>query len=793
MTSGFRTHLFASAAFFGLAVCTPAQAQTQEQPSPPQNERVSDDNQQAIIVTAQKREQVLLEVPQSVTVVGGDTLERENATNFQDYLSLVPGFSLEQDQAGESRITLRGANTGGVASTVAVFMDEVPFGSSTGLANGAILSGDFDPFDLARIEVLRGPQGTLYGASSFGGVLKYVTNSPRLDRFEVRGKAGFESTKGGGLGHNAAAVLNAPLGDKAAVRVSAFVRKEPGYVNSIGNNPLFSVGELIPGFPDPPRPVFEIGSTLVEDDINERKTYGGRASILFQPVDTVSVRLTAFAQNLNAGGSSFFEVDPDTLDPLYGGLVQSLYSPEPTRIKYRVYSGTVDWDLGFANLFSSTAYSTFSEKFERDFNFAFAPLVNFLAANPDIAALAGLQITDAPLGHPVGVQLFQTTATDKFTQEFRLSSPNNDTIEWLIGAFYTHEKSAIDPQNIFATEFGTNNPDPDVDPLAEIFLRSKYKEYAAFANATWHITPRLDLTAGGRLAHNKQHANLLISGPLAGSQEIPDLNSDETVFTYSVAPRFEVNDHTSVYARVATGYRPGGPNVIPPDSDVPLTYDADRLTSWEVGLKTEAPDRLWSLEAAAYHLKWKDIQLFAIVNDIGINANGGRARINGVELSGTLRPVHGLRILANGAYTDSKLLDDTPNPEVTGGRAGDPLPYVPKWSAALHADYEFPLSGSLTGAVGGTVNRVGRRGINLDEVDANNDVIRIPGYTEVDLRAGISVDRWSVQAYVQNLFDKDGITSASGFDGATFPNGAAGVAIIRPRTFGLSVTANFRK
>ena len=148
---------------------------------------------------------------------------------------------------------------------------------------------------------------------------------------------------------------------------------------------------------------------------------------------------------------------------------------------------------------------------------------------------------------------------------------------------------------------------------------------------------------------------------------------------------------------------------------------------------------------------------------------------------------------ANGAYTDSKLLDDTPNPEITGGCAGDPLPYVPKWSAALHADYEFPLAASLTGAVGGTVNRVGRRGINLDEVDANENVVRIPGYTEVDLRAGVSVDRWSVQAYVQNLFNKDGITSASGFDGTTFPNGAAGVAIIRPRTIGLSVTANFRK
>ena len=795
-----RAALFSSAAILACGLARPAAAQTQQQPSPPQNESVSEDDSEAIIVTAQKREQVLLEVPQSVTVIGGDTLERQQATNFQDYLSLIPGFSLESDTPGISRITLRGANTGGVASTVAVFMDEVPFGSSTGLANGAILSGDFDPFDLNRIEVLRGPQGTLYGASSFGGVIKYVTNAPRLNRVEARAQAGIEDTKGGGLGYNAAAVVNAPLGDKAAIRINGFWRKEPGYINSIGNNLLISLSQIIPpgvipdfpnGFPDPPRPSHELGVTLVDDDINDRKSYGSRASLLFQATDKLSVRLTAFAQNLNTGATSIFEVDPETLHPLYGGLVQSLYSREPTKIKYRVYSGTVDWDLGFANLLSSTSYSTFSEKFERDFSFAFGPLVNFLAANPDIAPfVVGIPITDEPIARPLGVHLFQTTGTDKFTQELRLSSPNNDTLEWLIGAFYTHEKSRIDPQNIFATEFGTNIPDPDVIPLAEIFLRSKYDEYAAFANATWHIAPRFDLTLGGRLAHNKQNATQLISGPLAGFQEVPNSRSSETVFTYSVAPRFEVNDHTSLYARVATGYRPGGPNVVPPESDVPLTYDADRLTSWEVGLKTEAPGRLWSLEATAYHLDWKDIQLFAIVNQIGINANGGKARVNGVEVSGALRPVRGLTLTANGAYTDSKLLDDSPNPEITGGRAGDPLPFVPKWSGAIHADYEFPL-GSFTGSIGGSVSRVGRRGVNLDEVDANGDVIRIPGYTEVDLRAAVALDRWNVEAFAHNLFNKRGLTDAFGFDGVTFPNGAAGAAAIRPRTIGLVVTAKY--
>ena len=796
-----RTALLASVASFVAAAPALAQpaaeppptsetnvTQGTTRPSPERDESVSDENSQAIIVTAQKREQVLLEVPQSVTVVGGDTLDRQQATNFQDYLSLVPGFSLTGNTPGETRITLRGTNTGGVASTVAVFMDEVPFGSSTGLANGSILSGDFDPFDLSRIEVLRGPQGTLYGANSFGGVMRYITNAPKLNRFEGRAQAGVEDTKGGGLGYNAAAVVNAPLGQKAAVRVNGFWRKDPGYVSSIGNNPILN---LLTGE--------EIGRTLVEEDLNDRKSYGGRAQLLLQATDAVSVRLGAFAQNLDTGGSSLIEVDPDTLETLYGGYTQSTYQREPTKIKYRVYSGNIDADLGFANLLSATSYSTFSEVFQTDANFidvgggvTFAQLVNLLAnLGPDAILLELPPITDTPITRPLGVQLFQTTGTNKFTQEFRLSSPNNDTIEWLGGLFYTHEKSKIDPQNYFATEFGTDEIAPDVEQIAHIFLHSRYDEYAAFANATWHITPRADLTLGGRLAHNKQSADLLIDSDLLGSAEGNDLNSKETVFTYSVAPRLELSDHASIYARVASGYRPGGPNVIPAGAPpgIPQTYDADRLTNWELGIKAEAPDRrLWSIEATAYHIDWKDIQLFAVVNGTGINANGGKARVNGLEVSGALRPIPGLTFAANGAYTSGKLKDDTP--PATGGLAGDPLPWVPKWSGALHADYEFPLSG-FEGFVGGTLTYVGKRVTDLSERTAANEPISIPSYTTVDLRAGANVDRWTIQAFTRNLFNKRGMTDAFGFDGTSFPNGAAGVAIIRPRTIGLVATVKY--
>lgn len=659
-------------------------------------------------------------------------------------------------------------------------MDDVPFGSSTGLANGSILSGDFDPFDINRIEVLRGPQGTLYGASSFGGVLRYITNAPKLNSYEVRGQAGVEDTAHGGFGYNAAAVVNAPLGDKAAVRIDGFYRKDHGYVDSIGNNPLFN---LLTGE--------ELGRTLVAKDINDRKSYGGRASLLFDPTSNLSIRLTAFAQNLNSGGGNFFDIDPNTLKPLYGGFVQSVYQPEPTHIKYRVYYGTVDWDVGFANLYSTTSYSKFREDLETDDTFALGAVVNLIADLGPAAPALGLPVlAQTPITRPLGLQLFQTTSTNKFTQEFRVSSPNNDTLEWLVGAFYTHEKSAIDPQNLLATEFGTDKVATDVAPIALIFLRSTYDEYAAFANATWHITPRADLTLGGRLAHNNQEAHEVLTSPLIGDQ-LADDNSSESVFTWSVAPRYELSKHASVYARVATGFRPGGPNVIPVGAPpgIPTSYKADRLTNWELGFKAEAPDaHLWSLELAAYHIDWKDIQLFEVVNQIGINANGGKARVNGLEFSGALRPVPGLTLATNGAYTDAKLKDDTP--PLTGGLAGDPLPWVPKWSGAVHADYEFPLTPTLGGFVGGSLDYVGKRNAEFNQRHPDGSLIRIPGYTEVDLRAGVNMGRYTLEAYVRNLFDKGGITDAFGFDGTTFPAGAAAASVIRPRTIGLTLTAN---
>jgi outer membrane receptor protein involved in Fe transport len=724
-----------------------------------------------IVVTAQKRAEVLAEIPMSVSVLPGGKLERLQADNFQDLVSLVPGLSLNTNTRGVTRITLRGINTGGVASTVGVYVNDVPFGSSSGLANGAILSGDFDTFDLNRIEVLRGPQGTLYGASSLGGVLKYVSNEPSLESFEGRVRASMEDVKGGGMGYSAAGVVNVPLSKTAAVRASGFYRSDDGFINSIGNNP-------IPALQDPD--VNIVDGSRDEDNLNSLETYGGRIALLLQPSDSFSATLMALYQDIDSDSSDAYEADPDTYRPLYGGLVASRYHPEYTDIDYRVYSATLEWDFGGATLQSVSSYGEFKETFQRDFaiRFNLAQLLTFFFSDP---------VTAQP---PYSAIQHQVTSTDKFTQELRLVSKENDTFEWLLGLYYTDEDSGIDPQDIFAVDAGTQDAVVGLPMLATARLNSSFNEVALFANTTWHVSPKFDLSLGARISENDQDASQTLDGLLVGGPTVfDDADSSENPFTWSVSPRYEITDNTSMYARVATGYRPGGPNVLPPGAPpgTPASYDSDSLTSYELGLKTESADGRFGLDIAAFYLDWKDIQLLAVINDVGLNANGGTAVSKGLEFTATARPVSGLSLAFTGAYTDAYLTQDTD--PIVGGLDGDPLPWVPEWSMTLDADYEWSVMGDKTAFAGGQVAFIDDRTAEFSNRDSDGDLRRADSYTTVDLRLGIDFGKWSVELFGKNVTDERGINDI--LAPGAYPNGAVGVAVIRPRTVGIAFGAQF--
>ena len=756
----------------------PPEAQKASQPAEKKKEEDASRRpafREEVVVTAQKRKETVKDIPASVTVVSGDQLEQRRADDFQALVPLVPGLSLTTSRPGVSRITMRGINTGGVASTVGVYVGDVPFGSSTGLANGAIVSGDFDTFDIARVEALRGPQGTLYGASSVGGVLKYVPNSPSTERFEARVLGSAETVKNGDPGYSLTGLVNVPLGDTFAVRANGFYRFDSGFINSIGNNP-------IPSLTNPAIRI--VGGTLVKSGLNSLDRFGGRIAALFKPSDKFSLDLATQVQNIESGAASNVDANPASLEPLNSAPVQSRYQSEFNNTKYRVYSGKINWDFGPASLESVTSYGTFRADFQSDL-----ALATGLTGGPPLSSLV-TQLFGNATSRPLSAVLPQTTSTDKFTQEVRLVSSKNKSFDWLLGGYYTNEDSAI-RQKISAVEAGTETVATGVPPLAVVSLTSTYKEFAGFANATWHVTPRFDLSFGGRASHNQQLASQLSDGALVGGlTRFNDVKSSESPFTYSVAPRFKLRNNSSIYGRVATGFRPGGPNVLPPAAppDTPRTYASDRLTSYEIGLKAGGgPTDKFSVDLSAFRLDWKDIQLFLVVNNFGINGNGGTAVSNGLEFATSVFPTSGLAFSLNGAYTDAKLTQDT-HP-VVRGKDGDPLPYVPKWSLGLNADYEWTVGGNSRAHIGGGLGYTGERTDQFTGRLANGSLRKAKAFTTLSLRAALYHGRWSVEAYGKNLSNERGVTAIG--TAGSLPNGAIPLGLIRPRTIGLAVGTRF--
>ncbi len=338
-------------------------------------------------------------------------------------------------------------------------------------------------------------------------------------------------------------------------------------------------------------------------------------------------------------------------------------------------------------------------------------------------------------------------------------------------------------------------------------ITAEYEEIAAFGSATLYLTDRFEITAGARYSHNDQSSTqqvtqLGMGAPQAGT-------SSEGVFTWSVAPRFEFSDNVSVYARAAKGYRPGGPNFIPPGAGAgfPTQFDSDTIVSYEIGVRAQTADRTFAIDAAAFHLDWDNVLIASTVTvngtPVGVNSNGQRARSQGFEATATLRPTPGLTLVANGAYTKARLLDDTVPASgglnLTGGLAGDRLPYTPTWTTNLTADYEWNIGANALAYIGGTVNLLGDQaaGFNAAYRAAFGQRVEIDGYAVVDARAGIDFGKFNLSVYARNLFNTFGVVSAEGFPFAVpAAVGGSGVqvlngAIIRPRTLGATVGVRF--
>jgi outer membrane receptor protein involved in Fe transport len=683
-----------------------------------------------IVVTAQKREELLRDVPQSVTAIPEETLERLQANDFDDYAGHVPGLSVTGGQPGNSRVTLRGLNTGGVASTIGIYVDETPFGSSTSLVNAAGLALDLDPFDIQRIEVLRGPQGTLYGANTLGGLIKFVTAAPAPGEFLGRVSAGFETTEGGESSWTGRAMLNIPFGDRAALRVSGLRRSEGGYVD------------------DPSRGL---------EDVNGVETNGWRAAFLLNATDNLTIRLSAQSQDIDSENSEDVAYFQSPLEPVLGDTDQVSPFDVTSDVTYNIFNGTIDWDLGWASLVSSTSYSELHQNHLEDGTLAFG-IPSFLQEN---------------------------IPQDKTTQEVRLASNGEGPLEWLLGAFYTREHGLLDQEIFF------NYPPAPIVTGLTATIDSEYEETAVFGGVTYHFTPQFDVNIGARYAENEQHMN---QGGTAVSNGTQD--SSDNAFTYSIAPRLRVSDQLMLYARVATGYRPGGPNILGVPSIIPLTFDPDKTINYEVGAKSDVIDGLLSVDLSVFRIDWTDIQLLVFDGAVAGNANGGGAESQGAEWSVNFTPLHGLAVAWTGAYTDTQLTDDT-DPIVVGGFDGDPLPYAPKWASTLDVNYEWAVFGDSTAYVGGAWRYVGEQANGFPGIGGilfGAEQIELPSYNLLDLRAGVDFNRFSLEFYARNVTDERAVTQFGGF-GQTLPNNPGSpngsAVLVRPRTIGVALTANF--
>jgi outer membrane receptor protein involved in Fe transport len=691
-----------------------------------------------IIVTAQKREERASVTPLSLSVVSGASLEKTGATQLVDFAATVPGLTFTSAGVGQGQVNLRGITTGpAVSPTVGIYVDEVPYGSSSFAGGSAQLALDVGLFDIDRVEILRGPQGTLYGASTMGGLLKYVTKTPDTTQAEGAIRAGLSAIHDGKLGYNAAAMVNTPFaGDKAAVRLSGFYTQEGGYVDNLQSG---------------------------QDDINESKVYGGRVDVAIKPTDALSVRLTGFSQHIEHDGLGSVDFDSVTLKPVDGKYDQRRFG-EPYSQDFRLASGVVGYDFGGAQLTSITSYQKSTVQNTLDLSPLYVPLLG----------AAGLD-----LGSTV---LAKDMITKKFTQEVRLAG-SVANVDWIGGVFYTHEDS-FQRQVVDGTT-PTGAPFPLV--LADVQLPSLYKEKAVFGTVTWHLTDRLDLAGGARYASNDQTYEQIGDGLLISST--PKRSATESVTTWLANARYKFNDHSMVYLRYATGYRPGGPNAVANDplTGLPLadpTYQSDSIKSYEAGYKASTADRRFSIDANIYHIDWNNLQIIATRNAVGVVANVQGAKVDGAEITLTARPATGLTLVAALGVNNARLAADTPD---LGGKKGEGLPDSPDVTLALAADYGFSVQDREVD-VGATVRFVGDRASSFDQ-SVGNPQHALPDYTTVDLRAGMDFGTVRAQLYLRNLFDKFAELSAS--TAVSPAGGPTQITPLAPRTIGLNLTKRF--
>jgi iron complex outermembrane recepter protein len=685
---------------------------------------------ETVMVTATRRREPSREVPMQVETLSTEKLEKSGAKTLTDYLAEEPGVDVKtQGGAGIGAINIRGVSTGDqTISTVSTYIDDVSVGSSTAYAAGSTTALDMALLDLNHIELLRGPQGTLYGAGAMGGLLKYVTNEPDTGEFSGQASLGASVTARGASSFTQSGVVNVPLKeDVAGFRVAAFHERVGGYVDAVG--------------------------PAARQNVDSGSSKGGRVSLLVEPSNRWKVRLTATGQETRRDGTDYVDYDVMTGRPVEGVGLRKLALAEPYSVRVGVASADVEYDFGGARLNSITSVQSTRLIQRSDYSYVYGPAVGADTVAADARA-----------------------DVHKTTQEFRLTSKAGTAFEWLAGYYFAHETGQ---NHQYDSAFSMGD-------LLHASLPSTYRENALYGDLTWNVTPRFALTGGLRVARNSQTFREVGGGALVGDTDV-DLagRSTDTSKTYLATAKYALTPVSNVYVRIASGYRPGGPNTVIPDSGAPATFQPDTLWSYEGGYKADLLDKTLSLQAALYDIRWNKVQQYTAVNGVNVIANGGKAQIDGLEFSATWRPLQALTLVGGLAYDDARLTEDAPGL----GANGSPLPNNARFSANVSANYNFSLAGRAA-YVGFSEHFVGNRNAGFNDSEALPNY-RLPHYSLTDLQAGIDLDRVQLAFFVRNLFDKRAQLGAETNLVAAGVGGPALVNEARPITVGTTLTARF--
>lgn len=748
----------------------------------------SDSSQlEEVIVTAEKRETSAQSTPISLTAVSGADIQDRGVTDLSSLMQSVPGVSMRTSGPGMAEFEMRGiSSTGGNSPTVGFYYDDTPLTAPSASNEGKIV---ISPalYDLNRVEVLRGPQGTLYGSGSMGGTIKVVPNPPNPDAFAASAEAIFGDTDHGGFDHAENGMINLPFGGGlAALRIVGSYSDDAGWIDRIvtapGQFPIATAPcAAAPGFTGCVRGNVLAAPIATEyHDVNDVKRTTVRISALFKPVEGLSITPSFFYQKLSAGGLPYIDSDPGT-DAHY----QPFDVSESYRDEFKLGALNVKYTMQFFEISSTTSYWSRSEPLVQDTTESWSTGLGLTAFEP---ANGGIGASRAIEYNP----------TSQTTEELRLSSVGDSSLKWLVGYFYNDFHSAwniVFPATDAAPIYGSNN-------LFSYFSPMPILQQSVFGEVTYNITEPLAITAGLRRYHYDAPVSLNQYGALTSTTVTSTSEKDQ-----GVTPKFSLSYNAGkdllLYTTAAKGFRPGGgtgpvPTAPPLNCEPqlqleygstgfvpgPIAFKSDTVWSYELGEKFRTENRRVTVNASAYFEKWDGVQQTNSLSSCGYvyTANAGNAHVRGFELEVQAIVIPDLLVSVNTSYAHAQLVSSSLVD--AGFNPGTPIQDVPHWTSSASIAYRHNLSDALTITARADSTYVGSR------TDETFSVNTLPSYDLTNVRTGLEGERWSAVLFMNNIADKRALLSDITQDAINLPTFNR-VAVSQPRTVGVDLSYRF--